>query len=307
MTNDHRNRSPDGVDAGSPPRGHLLTLVDDALQRGDALDKIDRLLDLRDREERTRALRAFDAAIAAAKGEIPTIIKNRTVSYGTGKTAYKHADLAEIEKTVRPILAKYGLSYRFRSDVKDGKIVVTCMVSHKDGHREENSLPGPADTSGSKNPLQAIGSATTYLSRYTLMLSLGLAASDDDDAVAANGIREKFGTTPEDLRESKAPVEYGLDGEPIDNIPSGDPDIKPLPLKKDYRRPGGPFESLQKEMYLIQNASSLLKWGGDIRNEVARFQEDDQTIFRNLFKAHLESLRRKTAAVAEHIEADQRT
>jgi phage recombination protein Bet len=114
-------------------------------------------------------------------------------------------------------------------------------------------------------------------------------------------------TRPEDLRESKTPVEYGLDGEPVDNIPAGDPDIHPLPLKKDYRRPGGPFETLQKEMYLIQNSASLLKWGGDIRNEVARFQADDQTIFRDLFKAHLESLRRKTAAMAEHIEADERT
>jgi ERF superfamily len=163
----------------------LLTLIEDALARGDALDKIDRLFDMRDREEKRNALRAFDRAIAAAKAAIPTILKNRKVGFESKKTgdrtSYRHADLAEIERTLRKPLADEGLSYRFRSDVKDGQIVVTCIIAHEEGHREENSLPGPADTSGSKNPIQAIGSTTTYLSRYTLMLSLGLAASEDDD------------------------------------------------------------------------------------------------------------------------------
>jgi hypothetical protein len=62
---------------------------------------------------------------------------------------------------------------------------VTCILS-KGGYREENSLPGPADTSGSKNPIQAIGSAVTYLERYTLKAALGLSATDDDDAIEAN-------------------------------------------------------------------------------------------------------------------------
>ena len=35
----------------------------------------------------------------------------------------------------------------FRTQVTDKVIIVTCIVSHQDGHSEENSLPGPADTS----------------------------------------------------------------------------------------------------------------------------------------------------------------
>jgi hypothetical protein len=67
-------------------------------------------------------------------------------------------------------------------------IVVTCILS-KGGYREENSLPGPADTSGSKNPIQAIGSTVTYLERITLKAALGLSATDDDDAVSVNASR----------------------------------------------------------------------------------------------------------------------
>ena len=37
------------------------------------------------------------------------------------------------------------------------------------------------DDSGNKNSIQAVGSTTTYLQRYTLKAALGLAASDDDD------------------------------------------------------------------------------------------------------------------------------
>jgi hypothetical protein len=106
------------------------------------------------------------------------------VSFGAGKTAYTHEDLAEIERTILPALARHGISYRFRTSVADKQIIVTCILS-KGGYREENSLPGPADTSGSKNPIQAVGSAVTYLSRYALKAALGLSATDDDDGTGA--------------------------------------------------------------------------------------------------------------------------
>jgi hypothetical protein len=59
---------------------------------------------------------------------------------------------------------------------------VTCIIAHSAGYSEENSLSAPFDPSGNKNPLQAIGSAQTYLQRYTLKAALGLAAAKDDDA-----------------------------------------------------------------------------------------------------------------------------
>ena len=164
-----------------------LELLSRAVMGGAAPETLEKLLALQERWERSQARKAFDVAIAAAKAEIPTIKKNREVSFGAGKTAYRHEDLAEIERTVVGPLSKHGLSYRFRTAVTDKLIVVTCIISHRDGHFEENSLPGPADTSGSKNAIQAIGSACTYLQRYTLKAALGLSASHDDDAVALNG------------------------------------------------------------------------------------------------------------------------
>lgn len=134
--------------------------------------------------EADRARKAFDEAMADAKGEIPPIIKTRKVSYGEGKgkTDYVHEDLAAIAKIVDPILKKHGLSYRYRttSNVNE-PIRCTCIVSHRLGHFEENTLSAGADSSGGKNSIQAIGSTLQYLMRYSLKASLGLSAEEDDD------------------------------------------------------------------------------------------------------------------------------
>jgi hypothetical protein len=137
------------------------------------------------------ARRAFDAALSAAKAEIPPILKNRAVDF-VGKTGirtnYRHEDLGEIARTVDPILARHGLSYRFRTEQQDGGgIRVTCVVGHRDGHSENNSLTAGRDESGNKNNIQAVGSTITYLQRYTLKAALGLAASNDDDGRSAGG------------------------------------------------------------------------------------------------------------------------
>lgn len=127
---------------------------------------------------------AFDEAMAAAKAEIPVISKNREVDFTSqkGRTHYKYEDLAEIARVVSPILAKQGLSYRYRvtSNVSE-PVTVTCIVSHRAGHFEEVTLVGGRDESGNKNSIQAVASTLTYLQRMTLKAALGLAASDDDD------------------------------------------------------------------------------------------------------------------------------
>ncbi|MEP5450516.1 ERF family protein, partial [Roseibium sp.] len=66
-----------------------------------------------------------------------------------------------------------------------GGVKVTCIIQHRAGHVEETTLMGGADQSGNKNGFQAIGSAVTYLQRYTLKAALGLSAEVDDDAQSA--------------------------------------------------------------------------------------------------------------------------
>lgn len=165
-----------------------MSMIERAVEKGADVAMIEKLMELQERNDRNLGRRAFDQAIAKAKAEIPPIIKNRHVKYATKtgqNTDYHHEDLAEIAKTVDPILSRYGLSYRFRTQQEGNSIVVTCVVSHSDGYSEETSLPGQADNSGGKNNIQAVGSTVTYLQRYTLKAALGLASAHDDDGNAA--------------------------------------------------------------------------------------------------------------------------
>lgn len=167
-----------------------MAMLSTALASGATVEVLSQLMALAERYEANQARKAFDAALADAKAEIPVIFKNKAVDFSTskGRTNYRHEDLAEIARSVDPILSKHGLSYRFRTTAGTNEPVsVTCIVSHRLGHFEENTLLAGRDDSGSKNSLQSIGSTLTYLQRYTLKAALGLAASADDDGRASTG------------------------------------------------------------------------------------------------------------------------
>jgi len=156
-----------------------LAMLNRAMETGASMEVLEKFMSLHERWEAGNARKAFDAAISEAKAEIPPIVKN-----AKGHNDKRYANFAAIAAVVDPILSKHGLSYRFRTAQTD-KISVTCVLSHRDGHNEETTLAGPADNSGSKNAIQAIGSTLTYLQRYSLIQALGLAATEDDDGRAA--------------------------------------------------------------------------------------------------------------------------
>lgn len=158
-----------------------MDMLQRALESGASIDMMERLLSLNERWEKNNARKAFDAAIAEAKAEIQPVAKN-----ATGHNNKRYADFSAYARAIDPILSRHGLSYRFRSTQTD-RINVTCILSHRDGHSEENTLSGPPDTTGSKNAIQAIGSTSTYLCRYTLIQALGLAAGEDDDGKKGGG------------------------------------------------------------------------------------------------------------------------
>ncbi len=166
-----------------------MELLASAIERGMAPETIEKLMALQERYEASLARKEFDAAMAAAKAQIQPVIKNQKVKYpgkdGKPGTEYAHEDLAAIARAIDPILTKNGLSYRWRTSSEPNlPIKVTCIIAHRLGHSEETTLSAGADSSGSKNSIQAIGSTVTYLQRYTLKAALGLAAAKDDDGKA---------------------------------------------------------------------------------------------------------------------------
>ncbi len=187
-----------------------MAMIDRALASNATPETLERLLALQERWEASQARKAFDEAMSAAKAEIPIISKNRVVDFTSskGRTHYKHEDLAEIARTVNPILGKHGLSYRFRTSSAPAEPVsVTCIVSHRLGYFEENTLVGPRDESGNKNSLQQVGSTLTYLQRMTLKAALGLAAAEDDDGAKSSSGEDDNSITTEQAATIRTLIE----------------------------------------------------------------------------------------------------
>ncbi|RYG93461.1 MAG: ERF family protein [Alphaproteobacteria bacterium] len=194
----------------------MLALMHDAIQKGLPIDVIRELKAMAKEMADDQSRRAFDAAMAGAKAEIPVIVKNKLVDFESkgenGRTTYRHEDLGEIARTVDPILARHGLSYRFQTTSDHGQpVVVTCIVAHRDGHNERNTLTAGRDDSGKKNSIQQIGSTITYLQRYTLKAALGLAAAADDDGKASEG---PLRLSEEQVEELNRLIDQAVDARP---------------------------------------------------------------------------------------------
>jgi|GEM_PF-428322 len=159
-----------------------------AVERGADLEKLEKLLALQERWEANEARKAYNQAMTAFKANPPKIEKDKKVGYDSkqgGKVGYSHATLGNVTEKISGELSKHGLSASWKTKQEGSNIYVTCTIKHVMGHSEETTLCAAADATGSKNPIQAIGSTVTYLERYTLLALTGLATYDQDDDGAA--------------------------------------------------------------------------------------------------------------------------
>jgi len=157
-------------------------LISEGIAKGSDLKLLKEAMELQFTWEKRQAEKAYNKAISDFKSNPPEIIKESKVDFESpkGRTHYKYANLANVIEKVTPELSKHGLSVSWRT-AQNGKVSVTCRISHELGHYEETTLQADNDNTGNKNPIQALGSAVSYLQRYSVLCLLGLACADADD------------------------------------------------------------------------------------------------------------------------------
>ena len=125
------------------------------------------------------------ASLAKAQGEYPIIGTNRENKY----FFTQYADLDEIMHPIRPILAKYGLSFTQQIlNNNDGETLLHSKVRHSSGQWIESKLR----VIPSKNDVQTFGSTLSCLQRYATMALLNITivdnvADDDGELAMADG------------------------------------------------------------------------------------------------------------------------
>lgn len=159
-----------------------VSILQQAVSAGANVETLTKLLELQERWEANEARKAFVKALADFKANPPRLEKTKQVGYGEGskRTSYSYTPLDEAASTIGQALSKHGLSFRWETKQVEGRISVTCILQHEQGHRESVTLEATPDNSGSKNSVQAIGSTVTYLERYTLLAATGLATTNQD-------------------------------------------------------------------------------------------------------------------------------
>src|SRR3984893_12591043 len=144
-------------------------------------------------------LKAKEAELAynAAKGRILKklarikIVKNRSVLYAVEQgepqngtyEAFKYAPLEEIDKHLRPLLAKEDMDLSYSDEPREGGgILIRGRLKHlPSGHYEDSFMPAPPDTTGGKSSVQAVGSTNSFLRRYVAWNIFNIVVVGDDD------------------------------------------------------------------------------------------------------------------------------
>lgn len=130
---------------------------------------------------------ALFGALASAQGEMENASKNSENQHFRSK----YADLAEVLNTVRPVLSRHGLSVTQFPSYGDGIVHVETIIAHKSGEWMSEKCSAPAQ----KQDPQGVGSAISYLRRYSLAAVCGI-AQEDDDANAASKAQKQSAQAP---------------------------------------------------------------------------------------------------------------
>jgi len=171
-------------------------------------------------KEITKALVAFHQNV----GTIHKTAKSYTNQY---------APLDQVLSVVIPALSNQGLTFThtFEPGTEGNEPILICTLLHTSGETLESRLP--LVVAKGKNVTQDLGSAITYLKRYTLLAMLGLVADVDTDGnpdaapepaakprVAKAEGKKTVGRKAKDLPTIEKPAEpVGKAVEPVENLP----------------------------------------------------------------------------------------
>lgn len=188
------------------PADPMVSMIERvALDPNADLDKLERMLAMKERMEKDAASKAFSEALAAAQSAMPSV----AARHNNDQTRSKYAKLKDIYEACKPIAAEHGFSFNAipTAGGRDGYMNMRWTL-RKGAHSESDVSEVPIDDKGmkgtaNKTGTHAYGSTTSYGRRYLFCAVFDIAIGDDDDGnapkTAAQPITEKQFTGLRDL------------------------------------------------------------------------------------------------------------
>ena len=232
----------DNLPAATPTVGNFLSVIAQAARDPNVdVQKMHGLLDVQERMMNKQAEVEFNISFNAMQEELPTITAGSRIEH-KGILISNYAKYEDIDKVVRPIMARHGFNISYDSKHIGEKIVVYARLAHKGGHERNAEIPLVIEAGGAKNSVQGVGSTISYGKRYLIgmMLNLVFEGQDDDGAKAgrvpltieqAAQIKDLLRTTASNV---PAFLKYmGVDN--VDAISAADFDKAMIPLRQKER------------------------------------------------------------------------
>jgi hypothetical protein len=157
------------------------------LDPGVDVEKLQRLLDIREMEYNRAAEKAFNTALVAAQAEMKPI----SADASNPQTRSRYATYAALDHECRPIYTKHGLGPSFNTEPTGdpNTLMVVCLLGHSGGHTRRYQIPMPIVTQGIRGAdmmtrTHATSAAFSYGKRYLLGGMFNLAIEVDSDGNA---------------------------------------------------------------------------------------------------------------------------
>lgn len=154
-----------------------------AIHQGVDPDALEKLVNLQERMNKTRAEKAFNAALVRFKDLCPAIKKNKTANIkmeSGGSYAFTYAEIDQIAMVADPFLQECGFSYMWNQTATQNSVTETCTLMHEEGHQRESSFTVPTENKSGATPQQKFGGASTFAQRRAFAAVLGLVTTDKD-------------------------------------------------------------------------------------------------------------------------------
>lgn len=154
------------------------------------IEKMERLLAMKEKMDMREAETKFNAAMAKAQAKMQRV----SADASNPQTKSKYASYAALDRALRPIYTKEGFAISFdtgETQVADA-VRVLAYVTHKAGFTRQYHADIDASGKGARGgdvmtKTHATGSAMSYGMRYLLKLIFNVAVGEDDDDGNAAG------------------------------------------------------------------------------------------------------------------------
>ncbi len=145
------------------------------------IGKLEKLIDLKNREDEKIGKKEFDNHFAQIQAKFPPVKRSKE-GYG-----YNYTPLEVMQKSHNPIIAEFGFSYKWKEvSLPEGGKKVILIINGYGYTDEETSFDIPKlEATKQQNAVQVLGSMSTYGKRYTFVSGFGITIEDEDDDAAA--------------------------------------------------------------------------------------------------------------------------